>query len=105
MVSLGHLALEGTKVKSNSSKHKALSHEQMLRAEKQLAREINALIRKADILDAHEDRRYGKNNRGSDLPDELRRRQVRLERIRHARKEMDRSGDLRCRSAPTPGRS
>jgi hypothetical protein len=49
----------------------------MFRAEKQLAQEINALIRKAEILDAQEDRRYGKNNRGSDLPDELRRRKVR----------------------------
>jgi len=61
----------------------------MLRAEKQLAQEINALMRKAEILDAQEDRRYGKTNRGSDLPDELRRRKDRLERIRQARKEME----------------
>jgi transposase len=89
MVSLGHVALDGTKVKANASKHKAMSHERMLRAEKQLAQEINALMRKAEILDAQEDRRYGKTNRGSDLPDELRRRQDRLERIRQARKEME----------------
>ena len=61
----------------------------MLRAEKQLAQEINALMRKAEILDAQEDHRYGKTNRASDLPDELRRRQDRLERIRQARKEME----------------
>ena len=89
MVSLGHVALDGTKVKANASKHKAMSHERMLRAEKQLAQEINALMRKAEILDAQDDRRYGKDNRGSDLPDELRRRQDRLERIRQARKEME----------------
>ena len=89
MVSLGHVALDGTKVKANASKHKAMSHERMLRAEKQLAQEINALMRKAEILDAQEDRRYGKTKRGSDLPDELRRRQDRLERIRQARKEME----------------
>ena len=89
MVSLGHVALDGTKVKANASKHKAMSHERMLRAEKQLAQEINALMRKAEILDAQEDRRYGKDNRGSDLPDELRRRQDRLERIRQARKELE----------------
>ncbi len=47
------------------------------------------MIRKAEILDAQEDRRYGKGNRGSDLPDELRRRQDRLARIREARKEME----------------
>jgi hypothetical protein len=61
----------------------------MLRAEKELAQEINALMRKAEILDAQEDKRYGKGNLGSDLPDELRRKQGRLERIRQARKEME----------------
>lgn len=89
MVSLGHVALDGTKVQANASKHKAMSHERMLRAEKELEKEINALMRKAEILDAQEDRRYGKGNRGSDLPDELRRRQDRLARIRQARKEME----------------
>ena len=89
MVSLGHVALDGTKVQANASKHKAMSHERMLRAEKQLQQEINALMRKAEILDAQEDRRYGKGKLGSDLPDELRRRQDRLARIRQARKEME----------------
>jgi transposase len=87
IVSLGHVALDGTKVQANASKRKAMSHERMLRAEKRLAQEINSLMRKAEILDAQEDRCYGKNNRGSDLPDELRHRQDRLERIRQARKE------------------
>jgi hypothetical protein len=59
IVSLGHVALNGTKVQANASKHKAMSHERMLRAEKELEKEINALIRKAEILDAQEDRRYG----------------------------------------------
>jgi hypothetical protein len=81
--------LDGTKVQANASKHKAMSHERMLKAEKQLQQEINALMRKAEILDAQEDRRYGKDKRGSDLPDELRRRQDRLARIRQARKEME----------------
>ena len=75
MVSLGHVALDGTKVKANASKHKAMSHERMLRAEKELEKEINALMRRAEILDAQEDQRYGKGKRGSELPDELRRRQ------------------------------
>jgi hypothetical protein len=89
MVSLGHVALDGTKVQANASKRKAMSHERMLRAEKELEKEINALMRKAEILDAQEDRRYGKGKLGSELPDELRRRQDRLERIRQARKEME----------------
>jgi transposase len=89
MVSLGHVALDGTKVQANASKHKAMSHERMLKAEKQLQQEINALMRKAEILDAQEDRRYGKGNLGSELPDELRHKQGRLEKIRQARKEME----------------
>jgi transposase len=89
MVSLGHVALDGTKVQANASKRKAMSQERMLRAEKELQKEINALIRKAEILDAQEDRRYGKGKLGSELPDELRRRQDRLARIRQARKEME----------------
>jgi hypothetical protein len=71
MVSLSHVALDGTKVQANASKHKAMSHEWMLRAERDLEQEINALLRRAEILDAQEDRRYGKGNRGSDLPDDL----------------------------------
>ena len=89
MASLGHVALDGTKVKARASTYKAMSHERMLRAEKQLQQEINALMRKAEILNAWEDHRYGKSNRGSDLPDELRRRQDRLAQIRQARKEME----------------
>jgi transposase len=89
MVSLGHVALDGTKVQANASNHKAISHERMLRAEKELEAEINALIRKAEILDAQEDRKYGKGKLGSELPDALRHKQGRLETIRQARKEME----------------
>jgi hypothetical protein len=89
MVSLGHVALDGTKVKANASKYKVMSHELMLRAEKELEKEINALMRRAVILDAQEDHRYGKGKRGSELPEELRRRQDRLARIRQACKEME----------------
>ena len=89
MVSLGHVALDGTKMQANASKHKAMSHERMLKAEKQLQQEINALMRKAEILDAQEDQRYGKGSRGSDLPEELRRRQDRLTKIHQARLEME----------------
>jgi hypothetical protein len=67
----------------------AMSHERMLRAEKELEQENNALLRKAKILDAQEDKRYGMGKLGSDLPEELRHTQSRLERIREDRKEME----------------
>ena len=91
MVSLGHVVLDGTKVQANASEHKAMSHERMLKAEKQLEQEINALMPRAEIRDAQEDGHYGKGNRGSDLPDELRRRQDRLARIRQALKRLQKN--------------
>ncbi|QVL52579.1 MAG: hypothetical protein KFB97_14470 [Cyanobium sp. M30B3] len=65
-MSLGHVAHDGTRVQANASKHKAMRHERMLRAKKELDKEINALMRKAEILDAQEGRHYGKGKRGSD---------------------------------------
>lgn len=89
MVSLGHVALYLTKVQANASTHKAMSHERMLRVEKELETEINALIRKAEILEPQEDRKYGKGNLGSVPPDELRHKQSPLGTICQARKEME----------------
>ena len=89
MVSLGHVALDGTKVQANASKHKAMSHERMLKAEAQLEKEIKELMRKAEILDAQEDGKYGKGKLGSELPEDLRRRKDRLEKIRQARKALE----------------
>jgi len=89
MVSLGHVALDGTKVQANASKHKAMSHERMLKAEAQLEKEIKELMRRAEILDAQEDGKYGKGKLGSDLPKELQRRQNRLVKIRQARKALE----------------
>jgi transposase len=89
LVSLGHVALDGTKIKANASKHKAMSHERMLKTEAQLEAEMQALLRRAEIIDAQEDERYGKDKRGDELPEELQRRASRLERIRKARAELE----------------
>jgi len=89
MVSLGHVALDGTKVQANASKHKAMSYERMLKAEAQLKKEIKELLRKAEILDAQEDGKYGKGKLGSELPKELQRREDRLEKIYQARQAME----------------
>jgi transposase len=89
MVSLGHVALDGTKVQANASKHKAMSQERMLKAEAELEQEIRELMRRAEILDAQEEGRYGKGKLGSDLPEELRRREDRLKKILEARQAME----------------
>jgi hypothetical protein len=89
MVSLGHVALDGTKVQANASKHKAMSHERMLKAEAQLEKEIRELMRRAELLDAQEDGKYGKGKLGSDLPKELQRREDRLKKIKQARQALE----------------
>ena len=89
LVSLGHVALDGTKIRANASKHKAMSHERMLKSERQLEGEMRALLRKAELIDAQEDGQYGKGKRGDELPEELQRRSSRLEWIRKAKAELE----------------
>jgi transposase len=89
LVKLGHIAIDGTKIKANASKHKAMSYDRMEETEQRLKREIDALLRQAAEADASEDTRYGKDKRGDELPDELRRRESRLKKIAQARAELE----------------
>jgi hypothetical protein len=89
LVQMGHVALDGTKVEANASIHKAMSHERMEKSEQQLRQEMRELLRKAELIDAQEDGRYGKGKRGSELPEELQRRESRLEKIRQAKAELE----------------
>ena len=84
LVKLGHVSLDGTKVKANASKHKAMSYGRMKEREAQLAAEVAELLRQAQAADDEEDRRYGKDKRGDELPEELAFREGRLEKIREA---------------------
>ena len=89
LVKLGHVALDGTKVKANASKHKAMSYERMQETEARLQREIQALLQQADKVDGEEDARYGKGKSGDELPEELQRRESRLAVIRAAKAELE----------------
>ena len=84
LVKLGHVALDGTKVKANASKHKAMSYQRMKEKAAQLAAEVAELLRQAQAADDEEDRRYGEDKRGDELPQELAFREGRLEKIREA---------------------
>jgi hypothetical protein len=75
LVKLGHVALDGTKLKANASKHKAMSYERMEEKEKQLKAEMEKLLAQAAETDAVEDALYGKGKRGDELPAELARRE------------------------------
>ena len=84
LVKLGHVALDGTKVRANASKHKAMSYQRMKEKEAQLQGEVDELLRRAQEVDEEEDRRYGRDRRGDELPEELSFREGRLEKIREA---------------------
>ena len=81
LAKLGFVALDGTKVKANASKRKAMSYERMVKKERELAREVERLLKQAEALDEQEDKRYGKVKRGYELPEELRFKQKRLAKI------------------------
>lgn len=89
LVKLGHVALDGTKVKANASKHKAMSYDRMGKAEAELEKEIGELLRQAEEADAEEDAKYGKGKRGDELPEELKRRESRLAKIRSAKAQLE----------------
>jgi transposase len=89
LVKLGHVALDGTKVKANASKHKAMSYERMVEKEAEYARQVEDLLRRAEETDAVEDAQHGRDRRGDELPEELRFRQKRLERIRKAKQALE----------------
>ncbi len=95
LVKLGHVALEGTKVKANASKHKAMSYKKMKEKETQLAAEVAELLRQAQEVDEEEDRRYGRDKRGNELPEELAFREGRLEKIREAMAALEAEAQLR----------
>ncbi len=89
MVKLGRVAIDGTKVKANASKHKAMSYGRMKEKEQSLRREIDAIFRRAEAIDAEEDRRYGVDRSGEKLPEELARRESRLKTIRAAKAALE----------------
>jgi len=89
LAKLGHVALDGTKVKANASKHKAMSYGRMVEEEKKLVEEIEKLLREAESTDDDEDDRYGKGRRGDELPEELARRESRLKKIREAKAALE----------------
>jgi len=86
---VGRVALDGTKVKANASKHKAMSYDRMLEKEKQLKAEVKRLLEQAETADAEEDALYGKDRTGDELPAELERRETRLKKIKEAKRAVE----------------
>jgi transposase len=89
LVKLGHVSIDGTRIKANASKHKAMSYKRMTETEARLKQEIEALLSAAEKTDAEEDAQYGRNRHGDELPEELQRRESRLRKIREARAALE----------------
>jgi transposase len=89
LVKMGHVALDGTKIKAEASKHKAMSYKRMNQDEARLQAEVQEMLRRADQTDKEEDQLYGVGQDEEDLPAELSRREERLKRIRAAKAELE----------------
>ena len=89
MVRFGTLSVDGTKVRANASKRKAMSYGRMLKEEARLKEEIEGLLARAGAVDAEEDERYGEEMRGDELPAELQRREKRLAAIQEAKARLE----------------
>jgi transposase len=86
---VGRVAVDGTKVKANASKHKAMSYDRMQEKEKQLKDEVKQLLAQAEAADAAEDQQYGKDRRGDEFPAELQRRETRIKKIQEAKRAVE----------------
>src|SRR5258705_8694141 len=105
MVTLGHLEQDGTKLKANASKHKAMSYARMEETERRLETEVHALLEQAQQVDAAEDAQYGRERRGDELPDELARRGSRFAKIRAPKAPLPAEGQARAAQAAAAGRA
>src|SRR5213594_2616865 len=89
LVKLGRVAIDGTKVKANASKHKAMSYGRMAEKERELKREIAEMLERAEAMDREDDARYGPDRSGDELPEELQHREGRLKKIREAKAALE----------------
>jgi transposase len=89
LVRLGHVAMDGTKLKANASRHKAMSYKRMVEEEPRLAAEVRDWLDRAAAADAAEDANHGADRRGDETPDWAADKQRRLERIRAAKAQLE----------------
>src|SRR5437773_10112429 len=99
---LGRVVLDGSKVKANASKHKAMSYGRMQEEEKRLKEEGKRVLEQAEAADEEEDARYGRDRRGDELPAELARRETRLKRIREAKRALEERAREQAKSKGEP---
>ena len=104
LVKLGHVALDGTKIKANASKHKAMSYERMCKREAELQAEVDGWLQAAEAADAAEDKAFGADRRGDEMPDWVADKQARLAKIRQAKAELEAEAKAKA-AAEQPARA
>lgn len=104
LVSLGRVALDGSKIRASASRHRAMSYDRMVRAEGELAAEVEALLADAERTDAAEDAVHGER-RGDELPAELARREGRLAAIRTAKSDLEAEHAAKARAKAEQARA
>lgn len=89
MVKLKNISIDGSKMRANASKHKAMSYDRMDKSIIELEKEIKELLKESKNVDKSEDAKYGKGKRIDELPDDLKRRKSRLAKIRAAKNALE----------------
>lgn len=102
LVKLGHVALDGTKIKANASRHKAMSYERMVESERRFKHEVQEWFERARALDETEDREYGRARRGDELPEWVANKQQRIEKIHAARAALEAEARAAGQAAAAP---
>jgi transposase len=102
LVKLGHVALDGTKVKANASKHKAMSYDRMRESEQRLRREVREWFERAKCTDEAEERQHGEERRGDELPEWVSDKKRRIAKIREAREALEAEARAAGKSTPSP---
>jgi transposase len=102
---VGRVALDGSKIRANASKHKAMSYGRMREKQRQLREEVQQLLAQAEAADAADDAAYGPDHHGDELPAELQRRESRLKRIREAKRALEARAkeEAAAKGQPTKG--
>src|ERR1700731_4823576 len=105
MVKLGHVALDGTKMRANASSHKNMSYGGLKKAERDLKAEVDRWFDEAERIDREEDELYGADKSGDELPDWVADKQKRLKRIQKAKAELEAEAKAAKESGPDPNKT
>jgi transposase len=105
LVKLGHVALDGTRIQANASKHKSMSYGRMKSAEKDLAAEVKGWFEEAERMDRQEDELYGAERPGEELPEWVADKQKRLEKIRQAKAELEEEARAKAAAPADPNKT